>query len=84
MTTNRDRAGWAAKALRAHSQAVGNHEEGPETILSDLLGDLLHWCNSMNIQFDSALLVAESNYAEEVAEERAELAADLGVGGARP
>ena len=50
----------------------------PETVLSDLLADLMHWCDVQNtescweesVDFESALARARHNYREERAVEQ--------------
>lgn len=75
--SNADRALWGALAV-AHfastaSRAEDTHAD-PETMLSDLLADLMHWCDLQRsssrleegIRFDSALERAMDYYNEEV------------------
>ena len=63
--TNADRALWGALAVAHFASVSGRAEDvhaDPETVLSDLLADLMHWCNQQSnsepqeaIRFDSAL-----------------------------
>jgi hypothetical protein len=69
MITNLDRANWADKAILAFREQTGcDHEDG----LGDLLGDLMHWADARNFDFDSALDRARDHYQEERDEEKAE------------
>jgi hypothetical protein len=75
--SNADRALWGALAV-AHFASTSSRVEGmradPETGLSDLLADLMHWCDVQRsgskrgeaIGFDSALEWARDYYNEEV------------------
>ncbi len=78
--SNADRALWGALAVAhfagATSRAEGMHTDS-ETVLSDLLADLMHWCDIQRsrygrqdaIRFDSALERARDYYEEEVSDE---------------
>jgi hypothetical protein len=61
---NGDRAEWAAAALR-HFQCVTGCDY--EDSLGDLLGDLIHWANRENFDFEAALFRARGHYAAETA-----------------
>jgi hypothetical protein len=75
-----DRALWGALAV-AHFASVTDRSEDmhtdPETVLSDLLADLMHWCDARRsnselqeaVRFDSALERARDYYNEEVSDE---------------
>jgi hypothetical protein len=78
--SNADRALWGALAVAHFARVTGRAEDmhtDPETVLSDLLADLMHWCdvqrpNSEPLQaigFDSALERAWDYYNEEVSDE---------------
>jgi hypothetical protein len=64
---NDDRASWAAHAIEAFSDITNmrNDGEDDETILGDLLTDLMHWCDRQGIDFDTKLITARVNYAVE-------------------
>jgi hypothetical protein len=64
---NADRAQWAAVALR-HFQCVTGSDY--EDSLGDLLGDLMHWSDRNNFDFEAALCRARGHYAAETAGER--------------
>jgi hypothetical protein len=57
--TNKDRAEWAAAALRHFQCTTGTDYDDA---LSDLLCDLRHWCNREKVSFGSALKRAEEHY----------------------
>ena len=77
---NADRALWGGLAF-AHFAAITRRAEDmrtdSETVLSDLLADLMHWCDVQRssrgrqeaIGFDSALERAKDYYKEEVSDE---------------
>jgi hypothetical protein len=60
--TNKDRAEWAAAALR-HFQCITGTDW--EDSLGDLLCDLMHFANANNFDFKGALDRARGTYAEE-------------------
>ena len=64
---NDDRASWAevalVDALRAFMKTTRTDREDA---LSDLLADLLHWCDSNDIDFDRELERGRGHYAEEL------------------
>ena len=64
--SNRDRAEWASAAL-GHFQSITGTDH--EDSLSDLLGDLHHWCDRENVNFQNALDTARTHYQAECAEE---------------
>jgi hypothetical protein len=67
MPTNLDRANWADKAILAFREQTGcDHEDS----LGDLLGDLMHWADARNFEFDAALDRARHHYEEECDEEK--------------
>jgi hypothetical protein len=67
--TNKDRAEWAAAALRHFQCATGTHSDDA---LPDLLCDLLHWSDRENANFQQALDTARMNYDEECEEENSD------------
>lgn len=69
--TNYDRAVWADAAVEAFRQACDMFDEDAETELSDLLSDLMHWCDAQEsrVSFDACVERARANYDEERAEE---------------
>ena len=78
---NADRALWGAFAVVSFAGVTGQSQDvetDPETVLGDLLGDLMHWCDDQSasggmgesIDFESALERARNHYNEEYADER--------------
>ena len=61
---NDDRACWAEVALDAFQQETGTEDEDA---LSDLLTDLMHYCDRNGIQWADELARASRNYREETA-----------------
>jgi hypothetical protein len=55
---------------------AGDLNADPETVITDLLADLMHWCNARNIRprvrvaFDRALRRACAHYGKEINERR--------------
>ncbi len=62
---NDDRAAWAQTALEAF-QKTTRTDAGDA--VSDLLGDLMHWCDRNGSDFEAELARARSHYAEETHE----------------
>jgi hypothetical protein len=78
---NLARAQWAASAVLKFARATGVGEDlyaDPETVLADLLADVMHWCDGRNtysrltaaVDFESALGRARHHYRQECARER--------------
>lgn len=63
---NTRRAGFTVPALRAFSDTVRLHGEDVDTVISDLLGDLLHLCDALGHDFDALLERGCSHYEAEV------------------
>jgi hypothetical protein len=63
--TNKDRAEWAAAALR-HFQSITGTDW--EDCLGDLLCDLMHFANTNNFDFKAAVIRASGHYIEELHE----------------
>lgn len=59
---NDGRAAWAGAALR-HFQSATGTDDGDA--LTDLLGDLLHWCDRNRRDFDADLSRARMHYEAE-------------------
>ncbi len=77
---NADRSLWAELALVSFARVSGLSEDvrvDSETVLCDLLADLMHWCNVQktnnclieSINFESALERARDHYSKESADE---------------
>ena len=67
---NNDRAYWAKVALNAFARITGmsSADEDEENILSDLLCNLMHLCDRLDIDFSAALLGAKHDYRAETCE----------------
>jgi len=63
---NDERSAWAAAALAAFITETGTDEEGAR---GDLLGDLMHWCDRNNYDFEAMLSRARGHYEAETMEE---------------
>ena len=72
--TNRDRAKWAAEALRQFQDSTGADYQDA---LPDLLCDLMHWSDRENNNFQASLHRARKHYEAEKAEETEEVPAHL-------
>lgn len=68
---NDDRADWAQSALNTFAEvtAMDTAGEDTETIIGDLLTNLMHLCKREGIDFQRKLTGAEINYDAECAEE---------------
>ncbi len=84
--SNADRALWGTLAVVSFASVTGQSEDSqtdPETVLGDLLADLMHWCDAQkasgsleeSLDFESALKRARNHYKEERVEEREQLRA---------
>lgn len=62
---NNARASFAALALVTYTDKVGDSGE-LGTQISDLLGDLMHLCDSLGVEFDSAVDTARMHYTAEI------------------
>ena len=64
---NDDRAEWAQNALDAFASVTGMNTAGEdaETIMTDLLADLMHWSDRNGVKFSDVLSRAQSHYSEE-------------------
>ena len=60
---NNDRSKWAHKALQAFMKETGVEFE--VDALSDLLADLMHWCDRNQTDFNTELERARYHYAAE-------------------
>jgi len=76
--SNADRSLWGALAVVSFASVTGlsgDAQIDPETVLGDLLADLMHWCDvqktndsrAESIDFESALERARDHYSEECA-----------------
>lgn len=68
--TNADRATAGQMGLEAYAKSVNMADEEPhEMNLTDLLADLMHFCDREQIDFHSCVARAHDHYREEVREE---------------
>ena len=63
--TNTDRANWAGQAIQTFVQSTQTEREDPQTVISDMLCDAMHWCDRNNVDFDKALVDARANHSFE-------------------
>jgi hypothetical protein len=63
---NTRRAGFVISALRAYSQKTGMSGEDFETTISDMLGDMRHLCDALDVDFDAASERGGGHYEAEV------------------
>lgn len=63
---NDDRASWAATALGAFRKET---RTDPEDAISDLLADLMHWCDRNDSNFEHELARGRRHYEEETSED---------------
>src|SRR5271157_4021470 len=77
---NADRALWGELTVGSFASLTGLSRDvqiDPETVLGDLLADLMHWCDVQknsdrlieSLDFESALRRARDHYSEECADE---------------
>jgi len=68
MVTNEDRAQWAENVMETFADETGmDQETEPETILADLLCDLMHYAATLSEGiFEAALADARAHYEHEV------------------
>ncbi len=68
---NGARARWAEYAIDAFGRATDMDTDGEdrETMMGDLLCDLLHWCDHNFVNFDERLAAATSHYRKETGNE---------------
>ena len=71
MTTenNATRADRAFRLTLVYRQWIGADEDDPETVLADLLADLMHNADTEGSDFDATLDRARMHYAEETGPE---------------
>ena len=63
---NAHRAVWARRALAAFQEETGlTDADGLDTVLTDLLCDLVHLCGQEGIEFERVLLRARTHYDAE-------------------
>lgn len=62
---NKDRALTVAKTIEAYTRLKCSEDEPEETNVVDLLADLMHFCDAVDISFKQVLRIAEDHYIEE-------------------
>lgn len=67
-TENDMRATYAQTVITAFVRDTGMNNEDDQTILADLLANLMHWCDRNPANFESCLYDARMHYAAEVEE----------------
>ena len=67
---NTARATFAARAVEAYACRVGGDEVN--VAVSDMLSDLMHFCDAVGLEFEDALRQADRHYGAEVRGERYE------------
>lgn len=70
--TNEERARKAGRAVEHYANKAytrGMDAEEPDTILTDLLCDLRHWCARNGADFDGAVENSQGHFDEEQADE---------------
>jgi hypothetical protein len=63
---NNLRARFAVVALKAFAERVGSSNEGPEQGITDLLADLHHLADALDLSFEGLLDRADVHYAAEI------------------
>ena len=68
---NNRRAGWGAKALLTYADATFGGAEGEdfETVIGDLMGDLMHLCDLLELDFAEMCEKGRGHYLPEIAGE---------------
>lgn len=56
------RAEFAAVGVKAFAKRTGVLDEEPETAISDLLGDLMHLCDALGLNFDGLVESGRQHY----------------------
>lgn len=73
--TNKDRAGWAQVAADAFASEtrMDKANEDMETVLTDLLCDIMHLCNQKGIDFKQVLDSGQAHFETDLVEEADDL-----------
>ena len=66
---NQDRAESACKAVERFSDALDMGDEDDDTRISDLLCNMMHFCDQQGVDFHDCLERASRNYETEIADE---------------
>ena len=65
--TNNDRADRAGRLIMAYEP--GSAELSDESVVGDLIADIMHFCDKWALDFGMALASAHNHHDEEVADE---------------
>lgn len=70
--TNEDRAGWAQVAVDAFAAETNMDAAGEDmqTVMGDLLADLMHLCQQNDIDFERILATGKMHFEAELEEEK--------------
>lgn len=63
--TNEERASWAQRAIDAFEVATNMEGEPLETVVGDLLANLMHLCDAEDLDFGHLLARARYNHEAE-------------------
>lgn len=66
LADNNARASIGARTVAAYAEIGGGDESEAETMVADLLGDLRHLCDAINVDFDVVLNRSEVFYNAEI------------------
>jgi len=69
--TNTDKAKFAEVAVKAYAEKTGlaSPDEDEETKVSDLVADLMHYCDRTGVDWSTVMYRAHRHYGEEVKEQ---------------
>jgi hypothetical protein len=70
LPTNRERADWANIALDVFADETGMQDEDREIQLSDMICNLMHFCDVEQSHWELCVAQAQDHYREEVRDER--------------
>lgn len=76
---NAERATFGELAMVSFASKTGQSGdviEDPETVIGDLLADLMHFCDAKDVDFEEALRRGRNHHDEEIAEEAEQKEAD--------
>jgi hypothetical protein len=68
--TNNDRADRAGRLITAYEP--GSADLSDESVVGDLIADIMHFCDKWALDFQTALTSAHNHHDEEVSDEAAE------------
>mgnify|MGYP001197189958 CR=1 FL=1 len=69
--TNAERARRAGQALRAYRDCTGDSGTSVDEDVIDMLCDLRHYCDRLDLDFGHCDRIAYRNYLDELTEEKA-------------